>query len=104
MVEAPMVLQSQLEGKIPADHLAACKALDIPTAGNAAGNTVNLLDLSGENKPPGRIPNGFTPRGIVALAFSVVSAVLGLIVIGWYGAAEIPGAKGLSGGTMRRVG
>lgn len=55
-VEAPLELQSQLT--LPADHLAACAAADIPTKGNAAGNTVDLLDLKGENAPPPRLPEG----------------------------------------------
>lgn len=34
---------------IPADHKAVCDAQGIPTAGNAAGNTRNPLDLTGAN-------------------------------------------------------
>lgn len=50
IVESPSILQDTM--KIPADHLAACKAQKIPTAGNAAGNTQNLLDLNGANTVP----------------------------------------------------
>ena len=32
---------------IPDDHQAACKVQGIPIAGNAAGKTKNLTDLSG---------------------------------------------------------
>lgn len=56
-VEAPAELQKQLT-TIPEDHLAACKQGGVPTAGNAAGNTVDLLDLSGQNEPPARLPDG----------------------------------------------
>jgi iron transport multicopper oxidase len=56
MVEAPLELQQSL--KIPADHVAACEAAGTPYAGNAAGNTVNLLDLSGQNAPPSPLPDG----------------------------------------------
>jgi iron transport multicopper oxidase len=55
--------------------------------GNAAGNTVNLLDLSGQNAPPKPLPAGFTARGIVALVFSVISGLLGVATIIWYGLA-----------------
>jgi iron transport multicopper oxidase len=55
-VEAPTELQKSL--KIPKDHYDACAAGGIPTAGNAAGNTVNLLDLTGEPAPPPRLPDG----------------------------------------------
>ncbi|KAK2678446.1 Multicopper oxidase, C-terminal [Fusarium oxysporum f. sp. vasinfectum] len=54
-VEDPLALQASL--KLPQNHLDACKAGNIPTVGNAAGNT-DLLDLSGENVPPPRLPEG----------------------------------------------
>lgn len=53
-------------------------------AGNAAGNTVDLFDLKGENLSPKPLPDGFTARGIVALVFSIISAFIGLAVITWY--------------------
>ncbi|KAF1927115.1 multicopper oxidase [Didymella exigua CBS 183.55] len=85
LVEAPLTLQQQLGGKIPQDHWDVCAKGSVPVSGNAAGNTVDLLDLSGENKSPGYLPAGFTARGIVALVFSCLSAFLGMAVIGWYG-------------------
>ena len=94
MVEAPLALQQQLGGKIPADHLKVCEQGKVPTRGNAAGNTVNYLDLNGENKSPGPLPAGFTARGIVALVFSCVAAFLGVAVIGWYGMKPIKAKTG----------
>jgi iron transport multicopper oxidase len=85
-VEAPLDLQNSLT--IPNDHLDACTVGGYQTKGNAAGNTENLLDLTGENVPPGRLPDGFTPRGIVALVFSCIAGILGLIVVAWYGTAN----------------
>ncbi|KAL7922938.1 Cupredoxin [Trichoderma austrokoningii] len=82
-VEAPLDIQKQLS--IPEDHLSVCAASNTPTKGNAAGNTADLLDLSGQNQPPGTIPSGFTPRGIVALVFSCVTGILGVVVVAWYG-------------------
>ncbi|QIW96265.1 hypothetical protein AMS68_001783 [Peltaster fructicola] len=87
MIEAAPELQKSLT--IPADHYQACKDSNTPYTGNAAGNTVNLLDLSGENTSPAPIPAGFTARGIVALVFSCIAAFLGMAVISWYGAAPI---------------
>ena len=87
MIESPLDLQSTIT--IPNDHLQACKAQNMGTAGNAAGNTQNLLDLSGENLPPPPLPQGFTAKGIVALVFSALSAVLGMAAIAWYGSLEI---------------
>jgi iron transport multicopper oxidase len=56
MVEAPLELQKTLS--IPQDHYDACMVDGTPTKGNAAGNTANLLDLTGQNAPPGPLPNG----------------------------------------------
>ncbi|KAF1996346.1 multicopper oxidase [Amniculicola lignicola CBS 123094] len=89
MIESPLSIQKQLFGKIPQDHLDACTLSKTPTAGNAAGNTQNLLDLSGENKSPPPIPAGFEARGIVALVFSCVAAFVGMAVIVWYGMAPM---------------
>ena len=81
MVEAPLEMQKDL--RIPQDHYDACIAGGIPYAGNAAGNTVDLLDLSGANVAPKPLPGGFTARGIVALTFSVIAALVGMAVIAW---------------------
>ena len=86
-VEAPLELQKQLV--VPENHYQACREADTLYQGNAAGNTEKLLDLSGNNLPPGPLPEGFTPRGIVALVFSIISAFLGLAAIAWYGAAPL---------------
>ncbi|KAF2138110.1 multicopper oxidase [Aplosporella prunicola CBS 121167] len=96
MIEAPLAIQEQFSSGrsiIPDDHWAVCNASHTPTKGNAAGNTKDLFDLSGENKAPAPLPVGFTPRGIVALVFSCVSAFVGMIAIGWYGMAPLQGAK-----------
>nr|ABS19942.1 Lcc9 [Fusarium oxysporum] len=61
-VEDPLALQASL--KLPQNHLDACKAGNIPTVGNAAGNT-DLLDLSGENVPPPRLPEGYVPQSLM---------------------------------------
>lgn len=88
-VEAPLQLQQKLAGVIPENHYDACRAQAMPYEGNAAGNTVDLLDTTGMNVSPGLLPAGFTPRGIVALTFSIVAGLLGIAVIVWYGLGEI---------------
>lgn len=50
IIESPSILQSTLQ--IPAGHLAACQAQNIPTSGNAAGNTQNMSNLAGANTAP----------------------------------------------------
>ncbi|KAJ2979753.1 hypothetical protein NUW58_g7124 [Xylaria curta] len=56
MVEAPKALQETLT--IPQNHLDVCAAQQISTTGNAAGNTADFTDLSGENRAPERLPDG----------------------------------------------
>ena len=56
-VEAPLDVQRTLT--IPADHLAVCEKAGVPTVGNAAGNTADWLDLTGERRPPGPLPEGY---------------------------------------------
>jgi iron transport multicopper oxidase len=74
--------------------LKACEAGNVPTQGNAAGNTVDFLDLRGENRSPGTLPAGFTAKGIVALVFSCLAAFLGMAVIAWYGTKPIKSKTG----------
>ena len=82
-IESPLSLQSDPNLTIPPSHLSACTSQGTPTRGTAAGNTENVFDLEGANKPPGPLPAGFTWRGIVALVFSVVSGVVGIATIAW---------------------
>lgn len=91
MIEAPLELQKSLT--IPEDHFDACKVGGVPYAGNAAANTENFLDLTGANVSPNPLPAGFTARGIVALTFSCIAALLGLAVITWYGLADMGAAS-----------
>lgn len=86
-VEAPLQMQQSLQ--IAPDHLAACKAAGIQSAGNAAGNTKDYLDLNGQNAMAGAVPYGaFTTKGYVAMAFSVLSAVLGMVALAVYGMTD----------------
>lgn len=48
IIEAPLELQQQ-QKYIPEAMANICKAQGIPTVGNAAGNSKNFLDLTGEN-------------------------------------------------------
>ncbi|KAL8947295.1 MAG: hypothetical protein Q9222_006412 [Ikaeria aurantiellina] len=115
IVEQPLALQQQLSFAdpspytspnasavvIPATHLEACMAQNVPIAGNAAGNTDDLFNLEGENAPPAPLPAGFEARGIVAMVFSVVAAFVGMGVIGWYGGLEA-GGRGKSGAAVTK--
>lgn len=87
LVEAPLDLQRS--PTVPKDNFKVCQAQAIPTAGNAAGNTIELFDLTGEDAPPSPLPAGFTAKGIIALVFTCVSAFVGMGVITWYGLVPI---------------
>ncbi|MCJ1249633.1 hypothetical protein MMC30_006859 [Trapelia coarctata] len=87
LIESPFDIQNTL--KIPEDHYQACRDAGMPYTGNAAANTLDFFDLSGENLPPAPLPPGFTAPGIVALVFSCFTAFLGMAVITWYGVGEI---------------
>ncbi|KAF9978201.1 hypothetical protein BGZ73_003382 [Actinomortierella ambigua] len=79
-IEAPEVLPSLL--KIDPSHYDSCKALGIPYSGNAAGK--EGLDLDGANLGPNPLPGTFTTKGVVALVFTIISALLGLAAVIWY--------------------
>ncbi|KAA8642428.1 hypothetical protein EYZ11_005607 [Aspergillus tanneri] len=102
MIEAPQQIQERMS--IPEDHWAACHAADVPYKGNAAGNTEDLLDLKGQNKQLPWLPAGFTARGIVALAFSCVSAVLGMGFITVYGLSGIKNNEKVQEGMVKEDG
>ncbi|KAH7022305.1 Cupredoxin [Ilyonectria destructans] len=87
MIEAPDKIQERVT--IPDNHYEVCKEAGVAFKGNAAANTEDFFDLSGQNEQPAWIPAGFTKRGIVALVFSVISAVIGIISIVIYGLADI---------------
>ena len=102
MVEAPLALQDVLtlpsaatqtpvttsalaapKTVVPQSFLQVCALQGVPVRGNAAGNADNWFDLTGENAAPPPLPDGFTARGIVALVFSCLSALIGVAVIAW---------------------
>ncbi|KAF6805665.1 iron transport multicopper oxidase fet3 [Colletotrichum musicola] len=97
-IEAPLELQKTLA--LPQDHLDVCNAGQVPVKGNAAGNTEDLLDLTGQNAPPSPLPPGFTTRGIVAFVFSCVTGVLGVTVVCWYGMSTSSNTNDSNGGMM----
>ncbi|KAF9093929.1 hypothetical protein BGX23_002698 [Mortierella sp. AD031] len=80
IVEAPEVMPSVLS--VDPTHLEHCRALGLPFSGNAAGN--QGLDMTGANVGPNLLPGTFTAKGIVALFFTILSAVAGLITAVWY--------------------
>ncbi|KAJ5098279.1 hypothetical protein N7532_005280 [Penicillium argentinense] len=91
LIEAPEQIQEQEQ--VSSQAYDNCRAKDIPFEGNAAANTKDWLDLTGQNKQVDWLPAGFTTKGIVALVFSCVSAFLGMASISMYGATGIESKK-----------
>jgi iron transport multicopper oxidase len=79
MIMAPLEMQKTLT--IPQEFKQICADQGISTVGNAAGNTEDYLDLSGQNLMVPPLPAGFTTKGYVAMVFSCVAGVLGLASI-----------------------
>ncbi|KEF54214.1 uncharacterized protein A1O9_10010 [Exophiala aquamarina CBS 119918] len=88
-IEAPSQMQKRLT--IPSDHIAACKAAGVAYQGNAAANTEDYDDLAGQRKQSSFVPyGGFTAKGIIALVFSTLSAIIGIVAIAIYDRSEDP--------------
>lgn len=86
-IEAPKQIQERMS--LTESEINLCKAANLSYEGNAAANTEDLLDLTGQNKQLPWLPAGFTARGIVAMVFSCVSAFLGMAFISFYGISGI---------------
>lgn len=87
LVEAPLEIQKN-EVDIPTLNYEACKALNIPTKGNAAGNT-DLLNLEGERLQVAPLPDGFTLKGYVAFVVCTLAALYGVFSIYKYGMEDV---------------
>jgi iron transport multicopper oxidase len=86
-VEDPLTFQDQFS--ISQNQIDVCETAGLSWEGNAAGNTEDYLDLKGQNKPPSFIPGAFTTCGIMALVFSCICAVVGIISISIYGISDL---------------
>ncbi|KAH3680165.1 hypothetical protein WICPIJ_008378 [Wickerhamomyces pijperi] len=82
LIEDPLALQSQTP---PDDFYQNCVNNGVPITGNAAGNSHDFLDLTGENLQPQPLPLGFTLKGYVALLVSTLVGLFGLYSIVQYG-------------------
>lgn len=87
LVEDPLTMQSTASQQLSDYHKEVCKGVNMLTEGNAAGNT-DFFNLTGQNVQEKAIPLGFTKKGIVAMVFSCLAGVLGLVTISVYGLME----------------
>ncbi|CAK9440231.1 uncharacterized protein LODBEIA_P43310 [Lodderomyces beijingensis] len=88
LVEDPLALQNEESQQLTENHKQICSKNGVQVEGNAAAS-MDFLDLSAQNVQEKRLPTGFTARGIVALVFSCVAGVLGLVAISFYGMQDI---------------
>lgn len=89
LIEDPASIQSTASQQITENHKSVCKNVGVPYEGNAAANATDYLDLTGENIQLKTIPTGFTKKGIIAMVFSCLAGVLGLISIALYGLMDM---------------
>lgn len=89
LVEDPEGIQNDPLQQLSEDSKRMCTANNMSYVGNAAGNDVDFLNLSGENVQPKPLPDGFTARGIVAMVFSCLAGVLGVAAIAIYGMTDM---------------
>ncbi|PIL27757.1 transporter [Ganoderma sinense ZZ0214-1] len=80
-IEAPLIAQER--AAVPQYVYDQCRALNLPTSGNAAGHA-DVTDLSGLPSGPFPQNNGWHPRGIGAMFGCVATATLGMATVAWY--------------------
>lgn len=85
LVEAPDLIDIEL----PENQLQICRAANISTKGNAAGNYHDFLDLTGERVQHKPLPEGFTFEGYVALLICTLTAGYGLWTIYVFGMHDV---------------
>lgn len=89
MVEAPDVIQNTTSQQLTENHISVCNNVGVSSTGNAAGNSDDFLDLTGQNVQQKTIPSGFTAKGIIAMTFSCLAGILGLITLAVYGLMDV---------------
>ncbi|GMM36361.1 ferroxidase [Saccharomycopsis crataegensis] len=89
LIEDPEGIQSDSRQQLSDDYKRVCEKQGISLTGNAANNSVDYFDLTGENVQVAPLPDGFTARGIVAMVFSCLAGVLGIGAIALYGLSDI---------------
>lgn len=89
LVEAPESIQSNSSQLLTANVQDVCARGNISTIGNAAGNHEDFFDLTGQNVQEKGVPLGFTKKGIIAMVFSCLAGILGLITIAIYGMMDM---------------
>lgn len=80
-IEAPQQMQEQLQ--IPQVMMDQCRKLGIEPSGNVE-SIDSTTDLGAYYAGPNPQVLGWTPKGIGALAGTIIAAVLGMLAVVWY--------------------
>lgn len=99
LIEAPDLINIEL----PESHKNLCKLAGMGWEGNAAGNTKDFLDLTGENLQPQPLPEGFTLKGYIGLFACTIVALWGLYNIYEFGMKDVSITPEEKLSTERRV-
>lgn len=89
LIEAPEEMQKTESQQLNDNFKDICTKAGVNYTGNAAGNKVDFMDLSGVNVQHKALPSGFTAKGYVAMVFSCIAGFLGIAAITIYGLADI---------------
>ena len=85
LIEDPETIQNTESQQLTDSHKQVCENLGVSLKGNAAGNFEDFTDLTGQNVQVKDLPAGFTKKGIVAMFFSCLAGILGMISLSVYG-------------------
>jgi iron transport multicopper oxidase len=82
-ITAPLQIQEQAQGRVPAFMFEQCSSIGVPSSGNAAGHA-SATDLSGLPLGPGFQKLGWLAKGIWAMAGCVLTTIFGILTVVWY--------------------
>ncbi|KAG2148442.1 Fet3 protein [Suillus cothurnatus] len=82
-ITAPLQIQEQAQGRVPAFMFEQCSSIGVPSSGNAAGHA-SPTDLSGLPLGPGFQQLGWLAKGIWAMAGCVLTTIFGILTVVWY--------------------
>lgn len=99
-IEAPDQMQEELT--IPQVMLDQCAALNIPSTGNSVG-LMSTTDFPGAVRGPYPQILGWRPKGIGALAGTILAALLGMATVCWYALGEQIEADEMHDEVMREL-
>jgi len=101
-IEAPLQIQERAVGQFPSSLDEQCAMQGIPQSGNAAGHA-SVTDLFGLPLGPYPQAMGWQPKGILAMAGCVLTAVIGMLSVVWYTTGVKDSEEEIEQEVMRRL-